>query len=111
MLLFTGRSHSKNFSLFKIGEKASAGVKAFVETGRADLLEEVNKQNATKMYDEFSLPAILSGSGNTNGNVFVDGNHSRISLITRIVPSPDWFIGVDSFEVKNFSLFLLNSGF
>lgn len=50
-------------------------------------------------FDEFNLPAILSGEGRSETKFFVDSNHSLVSLITRIVPSPDWFIGIDSFQV------------
>lgn len=52
------------------------------------------------VFDEFSMPAIPMGAGRSEAKVFVDSNHSLVSLMTRIVPSPDWFIGVDSFEVR-----------
>lgn len=52
------------------------------------------------MFDEFSMPAIPLGAGRSEAKVFVDSNHSLVSLMTRIVPSPDWYIGVDSFEVR-----------
>ncbi|EDW47895.1 uncharacterized protein LOC6609191 [Drosophila sechellia] len=51
------------------------------------------------VFDEFSMPAIPMGAGRSEAKVFVDSNHSLVSLMTRIVPSPDWFIGVDSFEL------------
>ncbi|KAH8400987.1 hypothetical protein KR009_002320 [Drosophila setifemur] len=51
------------------------------------------------VFDEFSMPAISLGAGRSEAKVFVDSNHSLVSLMTRIVPSPDWFIGVDSFEL------------
>nr|AAB58341.1 M-spondin [Drosophila melanogaster] len=51
------------------------------------------------VFDEFSMPAIPMGAGRSEAQVFVDSNHSLVSLMTRIVPSPDWFIGVDSFEL------------
>lgn len=52
------------------------------------------------VFDEFVLPAVNSGTGRSESQFFVDGNHSRVSLITRIAPSPDWFVGVDSFQVR-----------
>ncbi|KAH8375223.1 hypothetical protein KR200_000584 [Drosophila serrata] len=51
------------------------------------------------VFDEFSMPAIPLGAGRSEAKVFVDSNHSLVSLMTRIVPSPDWYIGVDSFEL------------
>lgn len=101
MLLFPGRTHNASFSLFNLGKSASAGVKAFIETGRSDILDQNQRTNSPDdiIFDEFNLPPITSGSGRSEGKLFVDGNHSIVSLITRIVPSPDWFIGIDSFQV------------
>ncbi|KAJ8969379.1 hypothetical protein NQ317_000724 [Molorchus minor] len=92
------RSHDKSFTLFRLGEKSSAGVKAFAETGRSDRLEELG-QGEGGIYDEFNAPPITTGAGRTEAEFFVDGNHSRVSLMSRIVPSPDWFIGIDSFDL------------
>ncbi|CAD6996582.1 unnamed protein product [Ceratitis capitata] len=51
------------------------------------------------VFDEFNIPAVLVGDGRQEAKFFVDSNHSLVSLMTRIVPSPDWFIGVDSFQL------------
>ncbi|XP_055705737.1 spondin-2 [Phlebotomus papatasi] len=91
-----GRTHTPHWRLFREGELASAGVKQFVETGRSDLLTDGLEES---VFDAFTLPAIGSGSGRSEGKFFVDANHSAVSLITRIVPSPDWFIGIDSFSL------------
>lgn len=93
-----GRSHDKSFILFRLGKKSSAGVKAFAETGRSDLLEQ-QSQGEGGIYDEFNAPPIGTGVGRTEAEFFVDGNHSRVSLMSRIIPSPDWFIGIDSFDL------------
>ncbi|KDR22378.1 hypothetical protein L798_02469, partial [Zootermopsis nevadensis] len=92
------RSHNKSFVLFRLGTRASNGVKTFAETGRTDVLEE-QTQGEGGVYDEFNAPPISTGSGRTEAEFFVDGNHSRVSLMSRIVPSPDWFIGIDSFDL------------
>ncbi|XP_075222242.1 M-spondin [Lycorma delicatula] len=47
----------------------------------------------------FTGPPIFEGSGRAEAQFFLDGNHSRVSLMARIVPSPDWFVGIDSFEL------------
>ncbi|XP_065169993.1 uncharacterized protein mspo [Atheta coriaria] len=93
-----GRSHDKSFTLFRLGQRSSAGVKAFAETGRSDQLE-AQSQGEGGVYDEFNAPPITAGVGRTEAEFFVDGNHSRVSLISRIVPSPDWFIGIDGFDL------------
>lgn len=76
--LFTGRSHDKSFTLFRLGQKSSVGVRSFAETGRSDLLEE-QSQGEGGIYDEFNAPPITSGVGRTEAEFFVDGNHSRVS--------------------------------
>ncbi|XP_068083478.1 spondin-1 [Anabrus simplex] len=92
------RSHDKSFVLFRLGTLASRGVKEFAETGRTDALE-AQSQGEGGVYDEFMAPPIPTGAGRTEAEFFVDGNHSRVSLMSRITPSPDWFIGIDSFDL------------
>ncbi|XP_060526794.1 spondin-2 [Cylas formicarius] len=93
-----GRSHDRSYVLFRLGKKSVAGVKEFAETGRSDLLDN-QSQGEGGIYDEFNAPPITTGVGRTEAEFFVDGNHSRVSLMSRIVPSPDWFIGIDSFNL------------
>ncbi|XP_055372790.1 serine/threonine-protein kinase phg2-like [Condylostylus longicornis] len=57
------------------------------------------KHAENSIFDKFDIPAITTGGGRNEAKFFVDGNHSLVSLMTRIVPSPDWFIGVDSLQL------------
>lgn len=93
-----GRSHNTSFTLYRIGQLANAALKSFAETGKSDDLDE-QSQGANGVFDEFSAPAIPSSTGRTETEFFVDGNHSRVSIVTRLVPSPDWFVGLDSFNL------------
>ncbi|XP_071448585.1 spondin-2 [Hetaerina americana] len=92
-----GRSHGASFVLFRLGATASPGVQALAEAGLTDALDEQG-QGGTVL-DAFSAPAIRSGAGHAEATFFVDGNHSRVSMMARIIPSPDWFIGIDSFDL------------
>ena len=94
-----GRSHNGSYNVFSLGKQASAGLKTFIETGRSDVLEQQRTSGDDSIFDEFSIPTIGTGGGRSEGKFFVDGNHSMVSMVARIVPSPDWFIGVDSFQV------------
>lgn len=79
MLIFvSGRSHDKSFTLFRLGQRSSPGVKVFTETGRSDVLEE-QSQGEGGIYDEFNAPPISTGVGRTEAEFFVDGNHSRVN--------------------------------
>lgn len=93
-----GFSHeSKDHPLFGIGNVASDGVAMFVETGDTSTL--LSNVDMSSVLDMVTAPAILSGAGVTQTTVFVDGRNSKISLMSKLVPSPDWFIGVDSLDL------------
>lgn len=94
--LISGHTHDASFNLFSIGKVASSGIKMFAETGQTNDLEHESPNGAFV----FTAPAIWSGSGYNEANIFVDANHTLVSLVTKITPSPDWFVGVDSLEVK-----------
>ncbi|KDR15955.1 Spondin-2 [Zootermopsis nevadensis] len=97
-MLLAGRSHDKSFALFRVGVTASDGLKTFCETGQSDGLE-AQSQGEGGVFDEFNGPAISTGQGNSRTEFFVDGNHTKVSVAVRIVPSPDWFVGLDSLEL------------
>lgn len=89
-----GLSHDRSYVLFRLGRRVSVPVRQFAETGRSDALG-----SAPGTMDVFGAPAISQGAGRTEAEFFVDGNHSRVSIMARMIPSPDWFIGVDSFDL------------
>ncbi|XP_023160020.2 uncharacterized protein LOC111592186 [Drosophila hydei] len=88
-----GEQQQQQMQAQKTSAAAGAGVGVGVGEGSAPTMSE------RSVFDEFSLPAIQLGAGRSEAKVFVDSNHSLVSLMTRVVPSPDWFIGVDSFEL------------
>ncbi|KOX67449.1 Spondin-2 [Melipona quadrifasciata] len=47
----------------------------------------------------FTGPQVPQGEGTSIARAFLDGNHTLISIMARINPSPDWFVGVDSFQL------------
>ncbi|XP_066939232.1 spondin-2-like [Macrobrachium rosenbergii] len=93
-----GRSHDPSFHLFHVGEVASDGLKQFAELSQTDILD-AQSQGEGGVFDEFIAPPVTQGVGETQAQFFVDGNHTKVSMMSRVVPSPDWFIGVDSLEL------------
>ncbi|XP_039283369.1 spondin-2 [Nilaparvata lugens] len=94
-----GRSHDASYWLWRVGRRASPGVKELAETGVAEALDAAEAQGDAGVLDAFLAPPIAQGAGRTETQFFVDGNHTRVSLMARMVPSPDWFIGIDSFDL------------
>ncbi|XP_016929716.3 spondin-1 [Drosophila suzukii] len=81
------------------GKSPSGGPGSSFNTTSSGTTTTTTTNSERSVFDEFSMPAIPLGAGRSEAKVFVDSNHSLVSLMTRIVPSPDWFIGVDSFEL------------
>ena len=87
--LFTcvGRAHGKSYALFRVGQKASPGMKVFAETGKTDELNDEGGggggggQGENDVYDVFGAPAIPTGTGRTETQFIVDGNHSLVRTI------------------------------
>ncbi|KAL2716512.1 Spondin-2 [Vespula squamosa] len=96
-LFFSGRTHDSTYTLYRLGERLSTGARLYVETGRADGLDAGGESQNT--LHSFTGPPIPQGEGTSIARAFLDGNHTLISIMARINPSPDWFVGVDSFQL------------
>jgi spondin-2 len=84
-----------NGAVFRLNDMASAAVRQFTETGKTDKLDSGNTKNLS-IFDEFMIPNIPTGDGVGSAMLFLDNEHSFVSMLTKLIPSPDWFIGVDS---------------
>ncbi|CAG0890259.1 unnamed protein product [Darwinula stevensoni] len=94
-----GRAHCEEYEMFRLNRIASEALRQFAEGGRSELFEEEDSQGNGGILDAFVGPAIQRGVGVSQAEFFVDASHSRVSLVSRIVPSPDWFVGVDSLRL------------
>ncbi|XP_030622591.1 spondin-2b [Chanos chanos] len=97
-----GVTHSSDYHIWQRDEYASNGVREFSEKGEAwTLIKEVEAagERIQSVYGLFSTPAVTGGTGQTTSEFEVFARHSFLSFIVRIVPSPDWFVGVDSLNL------------
>ncbi|TST60400.1 Spondin-2 [Bagarius yarrelli] len=97
-----GVSHSTDYHIWQKNQYASNGVREFSEKGEAwTLIKEVEAagERIQSVYGLFSTPAVLGGTGQTSTEFEVYARHNFLSFIMRIVPSPDWFIGIDSLNL------------
>lgn len=93
--------------MFRLGESASLAVKEFAEKGATDILDKQKTQHVDGSMDSgdfvvldgFNAPPIEAGVGISQASVFLDGNHTRVSVMSKLVPSPDWFVGLDSLNL------------
>ncbi len=87
-----------------MGLPAGRGLKSFAETGRGlrtskDWLGRHDGDGDESVLDVFAAPRLDRGRGRTSTRLFVDGRRSRVSFVSKMVPSPDWFVGVDGMEL------------
>ena len=103
-----GAVHNAEVTFLKSGEAASSGVESMAETGgTSELQSEVNA--AINAITPTAL-SVLSRSGNigrqgqvTLNDVAVTTDHPRVTLVTMIAPSPDWFVGVSGLSLLDAS--------
>ncbi|MBN3295860.1 SPON2 protein, partial [Amia calva] len=96
-LLF-GCSHSTQNELWAEGQLASPGLRQFAEEGVHKLLEEELTGPDRRCFHTEPLP---QGVGNRSVTITVEPGLPLVSLLVRIVPSPDWFVGVNSLNLCN----------
>ncbi|MFK7959833.1 MAG: spondin domain-containing protein [Phycisphaerales bacterium] len=105
-----GATHGADHHFWRIGELASPGVVRMAETGvTTTLIGEVNSAiaggsagNALDWRwwfcpDETNHPSC--GEHVVEFDISLD--HPRVSLVTMLGPSPDWFVGVDSLPLHD----------
>lgn len=95
-------AHSASQNIFIMGNVASEGLKLYAEDG--DLSTLLNEHSGG---DDDTAMTIFTGSSNvgTSTTVTFDVNvtpaRTRISFVSKISPSPDWFVGVPSINLVN----------
>ena len=90
-----GGVHNSAVTFLREGGRATAGVEFMAELGGTSTLA-----NEVRAAEPDALTVLL-GSGNigptgssTIDNVTLTTDHPRVTLLTMIAPSPDWFVGV-----------------
>ncbi|XP_028314971.1 spondin-2b [Gouania willdenowi] len=97
-----GVTHSYDFHMWQRNEFASNGVREFAERGEAwTLMKEVEMagERIQSVYGLLSAPAVAGGTRQMDTEFEVFARHSYLSFIVRLIPSPDWFVGVDSIDL------------
>ncbi|XP_060091051.1 spondin-2 [Heteronotia binoei] len=97
-----GVAHSSDYDMWEVNEFASNGMRDFAERGETwTLMKEIEAagEKIQSVHGIFSAPALSSGTGQTSTDFEVHSRHPLVSFAVRIVPSPDWFVGIDSLNL------------
>ncbi|XP_044594541.1 spondin-1-like isoform X4 [Cotesia glomerata] len=96
-----GASHTVDYRFWRYDETASEGLQQVAEIGSTRKLESELKEQSDH------IRTIIKARGITHPNVTgktfavfrVDRKHHLMSLVSMIVPSPDWIVGVSGLEL------------
>ena len=96
-----GGTHNNQASFWAPGANASAGIEAMAETGSkspldAEVQAAINSGNAGMI---ISGGGIGVSPGSVSVTLTVSQQHSKITVVSMIAPSPDWFVGVHDLEL------------
>jgi Spondin_N len=97
---FIGLIHSEECTVYKLGALASKGVENVAEIGNSTVLKkEMDSLIAiNKALSKFFLT--ISGIIDKDStNISVNIKNSRISFESMLAPTPDWFVGIDSYNL------------
>jgi len=92
-----GASHSINYDLWKYGILASQALTMLAENGQTKELEKDMKRSSKDIRSVIKARGLQQRS-NVIGRTFavfrMDSTKHLLSLVSKIIPSPDWIVGV-----------------
>ncbi len=95
-------THAPSVSVFALGQLASEGFEAYAEEGDVGALGAFISTELGEEGDglfAISTNTAVGPESFTNLSATVTPSRTRITVLARINPSPDWFVGVNSFDV------------
>ena len=88
-----GAVHSGDVTFWSSGSMASPGVEEVAEVGGvATFRSEVRASQHTRSVIQEGVSG--GGTGRTTFTITLTPSHPRVTLLSMIGPSPDWFVGV-----------------
>lgn len=100
-----GATHNTANEFVELGQLATLGIKNVAESGsNSAFTSEINSAitagNADQLLqDGFSPFAAISSAGFTD--VVISEDFPLITLVSMVAPSPDWFIAINSLNLRN----------
>ncbi|XP_050668698.1 spondin-1-like [Leptidea sinapis] len=95
-----GASHSNRYSVYQFNSDASAGLQMLAEQGNTTELEiAIQSQLGSSVRTIIKAASQPQPNMATVATFRVTKVHHLVSLVTAILPSPDWFLGVSNMEL------------
>jgi hypothetical protein len=91
-----GASHGAGTLLFRPGQAASLGIKDMAERGNNTALRaEISTLQSSGAAFRLLEGRTIGSPGTVADTIRLDAAHPRLSLVTMIAPSPDWFAALE----------------
>lgn len=95
-----GSTHRDGAAFWAPGGIASQGVEDMAERGRTSPLDSIIEgQIANGHAEHLLLGDFVTSPGSTSFEFEASQEHSRVSLVSMVAPSPDWFVGVQGIDL------------
>ena len=97
-----GATHAPAYRMFSEGGIATAGLEQLSQKGRTSPfdMEIAGAQDKGAVGGVFMLAPIRIAGGESKAEFKADDKHTMVLFAQMIAPSPDWFTGVASVELK-----------
>ncbi|GAA3613369.1 spondin domain-containing protein [Flavivirga amylovorans] len=93
-------THKTANTILMMGAPASAGIESIAETGSTSAFQ--SEVTANPDADQFAIGSGLgSAQGTITKNIQISKDYPFVSLATMIAPSPDWFVAVNSENLRS----------
>ncbi len=107
-----GANHANENEFWQLNTQASNAIKNVAELGNnAALQQEIETSiNANNTEQLFLMSSVNTATGAvTISDVEINENYPLLTLVSMIAPSPDWFIGINSFNLRENNDWLNNA--
>ncbi|XP_065053375.1 spondin-1-like [Rhopilema esculentum] len=94
-----GASHSNEFVLWRIGQLASSGIRKMSEYGSQLELEQEIALKEAQLISKVVTKPVASCCESARATFKVNKYKPLFSAMSRVSPSPDWNVGVDSLDL------------
>ncbi len=95
-----GTTHSKTVSFWRRGALAAAGIERMAEQGATTPLStEIGAAVTAGSASGVILGSGIGSPGSTSVTFTTSLAHKRLTLVSMVAPSPDWFVGVSGLRL------------
>ena len=95
-------THNSDIDFWSTGSLATPAVESVAELGLTGQISGlIADQKSMGNALDSAIGVNLNSPGSASVVVSATDQHSLITLISMVAPSPDWFVGVNSFDLRN----------